>query len=566
MAEGPIITESQKIKATLTQQVEDVEDDNVDGGFDQRVEINMDDPEVQNAVRAALQSDPLLAQKIVDKAPEVGAIVGKIKIGKVVPVGTIELAPMPEHDAVGENFTQATAGTAAADDRTRYQDTSLETGSGRISMIVAITQGLLNSQLQTNQIINNLGTLDASNDRGDTIMSELRPPKLALDIAGNGGPSKVFYHMFFDTGGSWTTKNESGTFCTVNTDGWVFVAETTLTLQTLDKRSEEYNKAKTGFHRNGNYNINRLILDLTNEGSVKPRMDLSEFGVQILSEGEFERFASLVISALRDSFNQALAYSLEGIGAEVESTFAPTAQRLQCLPYRKDGKDPISEGLTQEGDKNLLVYVSMTQNQAFPEIWMLPYSGNWCVPPSIPATMAIGRTVFFDSFLIPRLNEINKATFIKATAAPKMENKIIVPVNKSEVHINCKTTVVLFQQAKGFGIKQNGSVMVEQTGEIIINLKSINSGRLELEMKKNSFNIKKSTDKSFLQPEKNMNNLANSMQGKLAGADLQGKIAAAGSRLTTVDTFILPGNQQFLLEDATFNDEHDLLVQVGYNG
>lgn len=99
-------------------------------------------------------------------------------------------------------------------------------------------------------------------------------------------------------------------------------------------------------------------------------------------------------------------------------TFPPTDKLYQTYYYLGSSTSSPVEGL-DVGDKNMLLYLEMTDHQPFPKERYLDYSGNWTTS-DIPATMCIGSSIFFDSYLMRSmsgsglLSKLNYATYIEA--------------------------------------------------------------------------------------------------------------------------------------------------------
>lgn len=96
-------------------------------------------------------------------------------------------------------------------------------------------------------------------------------------------------------------------------------------------------------------------------------------------------------------------------------TFPPTSFIFQTHEYLKPGSSTTHDGLDEEGDKNQLLYLEMTQHKDFPVQRFLPYSGNF-VTPDMDGTICINKSVFFDSYLLRTtdsmlLNILNKHTY-----------------------------------------------------------------------------------------------------------------------------------------------------------
>ena len=102
-------------------------------------------------------------------------------------------------------------------------------------------------------------------------------------------------------------------------------------------------------------------------------------------------------------------------------SFPPTDKIYQTYPYLATPTSPLVQGLGV-GDDNMLLYLEMTQHLPFPKERALTYTANWTTP-TIPATMCIGSTVFFDSYLMRSmsgnngdglLGQLNAATWMDA--------------------------------------------------------------------------------------------------------------------------------------------------------
>lgn len=69
----------------------------------------------------------------------------------------------------------------------------------------------------------------------------------------------------------------------------------------------------------------------------------------------------------------------------------------QTYPYLANPTSDRVQGL-DVGDDNVLLYLELTQPLPFPTEKALAYKANWTTP-GISATMCIGSSVFFDSYL-----------------------------------------------------------------------------------------------------------------------------------------------------------------------
>lgn len=79
-------------------------------------------------------------------------------------------------------------------------------------------------------------------------------------------------------------------------------------------------------------------------------------------------------------------------------TFPPTSSTFQYYHYNAISGG-VYTGLNAQGDKNMLLYLNMTQNHTPPIERQLVYSGNFVIP-EMDGTICISRDVFWDSFLL----------------------------------------------------------------------------------------------------------------------------------------------------------------------
>lgn len=117
--------------------------------------------------------------------------------------------------------------------------------------------------------------------------------------------------------------------------------------------------------------------------------------------------------------NTAMGYSANtdnpnGVNQQAP-TFPPTSSTFQYYHYKGIPGDGIHTGLDARGDKNMLLYLNMTQDHTPPIERELVYSGNFVIP-EMDGTICISRDVFWDSFLLrsdcpPLLERFNISTF-----------------------------------------------------------------------------------------------------------------------------------------------------------
>ena len=94
--------------------------------------------------------------------------------------------------------------------------------------------------------------------------------------------------------------------------------------------------------------------------------------------------------------------------------FPPTSLKFQTYGYIAPNKTEPDEGIGA-GDNNMLLYLQMTNKKKFPSDPVLRYSGNFATS-GMDGTMAIERSIFWDSYLLRTTNELlhklNRATYV----------------------------------------------------------------------------------------------------------------------------------------------------------
>ncbi|KAF1836045.1 hypothetical protein BDW02DRAFT_256150 [Decorospora gaudefroyi] len=333
--------------------------------------------------------------------------------------------------------------TAGPDDHSRLLDTTLATDDGRIHMVFAVTQKLLNNRLKYLWASEpKMQVIDVDLSNGDAIHSFLLPPQLHLETESNRPGAAVFY-INFDYGGivvlkegPSVTKDLRPEHQKVSTDGWVLAFDVDIALEEIDKNLEEYDQVKKKLGSAADFRISRLVADLETADIMNPRMDLSSLPGLDVGSKLMKRF-QILLANWRD---EATANGLGLMGwsatanpntSDLPASFAPTDQQLQTYPYMAPGQTTPKAGLGPQGDYNMLLYLNMADGAAFPRDRFLDYGGNFCTPfspvkapkpPEIHATLCIGRDVFFNSFILPQLTLLNRAAWIKAKN-PELEYK-----------------------------------------------------------------------------------------------------------------------------------------------
>lgn len=107
----------------------------------------------------------------------------------------------------------------------------------------------------------------------------------------------------------------------------------------------------------------------------------------------------------------------EGVNNQAP-TFPPTDLIFQRYNYVAPGSNQPHSGLDEDGDKNMLLYLEMTDHLPFPQERLLAYSGNFAIP-GMSGTIAISKVNFWNNFLLRRpqqglpqlLRVFNEVTF-----------------------------------------------------------------------------------------------------------------------------------------------------------
>ncbi|KAK5651182.1 hypothetical protein OQA88_12730 [Cercophora sp. LCS_1] len=319
------------------------------------------------------------------------------------------------------------------DDHTRLVDTSMKTDNGRIHMLVAISQGLLNNRLRYLWALNeNMWSINVTLPSGEAMNSFLLAPKIHLEVEANR-PGAAVYWLNFDYGGHITVKDDEadGGFRTISTDDWKFAFNVDIALAGVETGSDEYREIKDKLSAPGDFRISRLVADLETADIMNPRMEFCSFGTAELGDALLQGVKNMLnawrVEAIKNGVGimgwTATANTSTGLTG-LPPTFTPTSQQLQTYPYMAEGQDKAVMGLDDpRANYNMLLYLNMTNNTAFPADRFLDYSGNWCTPDNpvqpprpreVPATLCIGRDVFFDSFILPHLQRLNRASWIMA--------------------------------------------------------------------------------------------------------------------------------------------------------
>ncbi|KAK4450849.1 hypothetical protein QBC34DRAFT_493381 [Podospora aff. communis PSN243] len=417
------------------------------------VALNLADAEVQQAARTVLTKNPALAAEAAAADPEVARYIEEdlgIKIPRGAAVHDFVEDDDDDDDDEEEESDGDMARSLAVDllaNQFRLSHTSLAAeGGGRFSMVIAVTQGALNSQLffrwadperpELRTILapapSGAGADGFAFHDGEAIDADLAAPQLSLQLGGAGGVggtggSILFYlHFLGGVCSVWDTETQTLVYAD-DTFGWKFALEVDLHLVDLDKDGEEYRRVAAKYDVPGTYGISALVAELHAARATPATWLHSSFGGFAMTPSRRDSFASLVLSYLK-GLSVSINYSLvDRSGTVLDPTLPPTSQALQTYGYRETTmedsvlqvSDPV-EGLGVAGDKNALLYLAMTRKQAMPASQRLPWSANWVtsnMANPVAGGLAISRADFIDHFLMPNLAMINKATYFEVTQA-----------------------------------------------------------------------------------------------------------------------------------------------------
>lgn len=413
------------------------------------VALNLADTEVQQAARTVLTENPALVAEAAEADAEVARYIEedlgiKIPRGAAVPV-------FVEDDDDDDNDQEEADGDMtkllAADvlgNQLRLSHTSLAAeGGGHFSMVIAVTQGALNSQLffrwadperpELRTILapppSGAGADGVAFHDGEIIDADLAAPQLSLQLGGAGGAgSSIMLYLHFLGGVCSVWDTDTQTLVDADdTFGWKFAVEVDLRLVNLDQNGEEYRRVATKYDVPGTYGISALVAELHAARATTATWFHSSFGGFAMTPTRRDSFARLVLSHLK-GLSVSINYSLvDRSGAVLDPTLPPTSQALQTYGHRETTmensifqvSDPV-EGLGTAGDKNALLYLGMTRKQAMPASKRLPWSANWVTSNNanpVAGGLAISRADFIDHFLMPKLAMINMATHFEVTQA-----------------------------------------------------------------------------------------------------------------------------------------------------
>ncbi|KAG8716304.1 hypothetical protein FRC09_015899 [Ceratobasidium sp. 395] len=323
--------------------------------------------------------------------------------------------------------------------------------------IIAVTQSSINFQLKLqHERSPSLSQLDIALPPGPSrpgkksisrakISAVMDPMQVQLGVGTEN--HTVYCYLFLKSGELlyW----EDGGYESMSVDNWRIAFKANIDLQAEDVNNLPAH-IKKQLQKAGEYSVQKLILDFT---IVHPLTDLPRVAADI---ARYDPDRSLLPglpnesdelmrhSLLRELFkawsshlakqtDEGQSHNILGYSVSVSQpkegyptapTLVPTSMTHQNYPFLVSTvENPTSDLFGPQkhiGDNNMFLYLEMTNHELLPKV-ALNYSANWVVndpdQPVKDGTLAIAKQCFFDSYLLPKLANINRETAIKAIRA-----------------------------------------------------------------------------------------------------------------------------------------------------
>ncbi|KAE8371742.1 hypothetical protein BDV26DRAFT_118076 [Aspergillus bertholletiae] len=282
---------------------------------------------------------------------------------------------------------------------------SLDSPKGRFNEITALSQKAINNAMsdllkahpeltEVKASFEGIGTLDAT----------LRSSQLSLNVTGQETLTSMYYCTLEAGTVHYTIGNKD-----LPVDGWTMAWTCSFDKEEIEPNSDEFQQVQNQIKQPGDFSISSLFFAFTNDKIINFDREHSTFNGADLSDDE-KTYLSLILShwyvgegsKWLDRQKRTLAYALhtarpETVNEEAPS-FPPTSLKLQTYPYIAPNETKPGEGLGTVGENNMLLYLQMTQNRAFPDIRLLEYSGNY-VSRGMNGTIVIDRDIIWNSYL-----------------------------------------------------------------------------------------------------------------------------------------------------------------------
>ncbi|KAK6351918.1 hypothetical protein TWF718_005061 [Orbilia javanica] len=257
---------------------------------------------------------------------------------------------------------------------------------------------------------------------GQHLGGDLDAPQIELNVYGQNNV-QLYYHLKFLTGQMELyidpDSDDTKVFSLVD---WDIVFPVVIGSETYKPGDSEYSEhaAKFDGFPNGTFSIAKLFIAASSiSGGATFDQKRSYFGGLDWDNqpGElkenFGMFISKWINTMSDKKENILGYSVVGSDPSeingVAPTFVPTSIDHYNYPWIEPGSSSTSG---QDGlDQNAFCYLTMADFTKPPEIAGLTYSGPF-VDKDNGATFCMNSNIFWDTWLLPLLQEINMQTMV----------------------------------------------------------------------------------------------------------------------------------------------------------
>ncbi|PYH73601.1 uncharacterized protein BO88DRAFT_449471 [Aspergillus vadensis CBS 113365] len=529
----------------------------------------------------------------------------------------------------------------------------LQATLGGFSMVTALTQGAINNAMAALVTAQpEMAHIDCSTNRGDSIKGTIAEPLVSLKVIGETHTELEYTTRFVSGTLHFDYGEGEKSFDVAN---WEIAFDVDWDTTDIEEGSEENKRVKAAIDQAGDYSIKSLFLVFNLGDIIKPNLDHCNFQGADLESDDILYIAAILAKwyidegPMTDRQNRTIGYGLHTSDPssvnEDAATFPPTSLKFQTYGYIAPGKTEPDEGIGA-GDNNMLLYLQMTDNQAFPSDPFLAYSGNFAAA-GMDGTMAIDRSIIWDSYLLRTtselLNTLNHATYVwvktadvDSTTNPNWEIGIGdsihsaspdffswnptgtmswswgLPQKESEQHskkegwngnsygritVDCTTSNTMSTKSGSniiqIGGKSDIKVSVSCGHESVtlpwateygvhvwlewsttITMKGEDSGglRMELDLSDNVFKVDNDPISFFgsqigvtkSDVERRQGALQDNLKEALKNSALQSVEEALQTNLNSTARFVVPGQGTFSYKDPVFNDNGDLLIEVGY--
>lgn len=494
--------------------------------------------------------------------------------------------------------------------------------------IVALSQNNVNASfafLSENSDILKAINIDVENE--GTMTAVLDPPTVEFVVDSEAHKAVFFLNLRSGSFEFWTGHGPSSVKNTANFKNWVFALNVNLNLSLLEQNQVPQSVINT-VRVPGSYSVHQLLLDFQTADIASFDVSRSKFpGIQSLDKVAvdvyFQMYIGKYIALLKQGGHNILGHAISVPDSTVANpeapTFPPTKLQLQTYAYRSGGTGAVQPG----NGYNSLLFLEMTGpgDRPLPTA-MLNWSGNFIIP-NLAGTMAISKRNFWDGYLLPKLEAINKSTLLiitdvnrtafnadyawktiagktpitwtntsngatfnfkssksddidaeiahyRAEANSSVSNKVEWTAGSSVINCSGETTGYAKALTMLLGVEENCWCNVSVKWSFTITLKSVQNGGLEVDVSAPNVTPSSSVDGDLL------GGLENKTFGGLTGMDTD-MVASIKDGMQTdqwesdlekalngVNHFVFPAGGVFFMKNPLFNAEGDLLTELTY--